>query len=52
VGPIAEWFVGGSAAAAKGNFLSRFDLLAGGIQQSKLPGNQIWSLWQNLNGRI
>jgi len=39
VSSIAERFRGGGTAPAKGYFLSRFDLLAAAIQQSKLSGN-------------
>jgi hypothetical protein len=28
---VAKWFVGGSAAAAQGNFLSGVNLFAGGV---------------------
>jgi hypothetical protein len=36
---VAEWFVDGSAATAEGNLLSRFNLVAAGVQKSYFPGD-------------
>src|SRR6266446_7881493 len=49
---VTERLVDGSATAAEGNFLSRFNLVSARVQKIESPGNQVWTFGQNLNSWI